>query len=113
MERFGTKALQRRVTQLGNVILYIALTSSVSLAKGGAQSVAVEREVTGNGKEVEVVKSLKKKEQGLDEEHTGTGEPTTQDQSIGDRKRPFEDVVQSEPSDSQESKKIPERWDED
>ena len=113
MERFGTRALQRRVTQLGNAILYISLTSSVSLAKGGAQSVAVEREVTRNSKEVEVVKSLKEKEQGLDEKHVGTGEPTTQGQSIGDRKRPFEDVVQSEPSDSQESKKIPERWDED
>lgn len=54
MERFSTKALQRRVTQLGNAVLYISLASSVSLAKGGAQSVAVEREVTGNGKEVDV-----------------------------------------------------------
>ena len=73
----------------------MALNGSLCLAGEGKQSAEVDSRVIGIGKAVGVVKSLEKKEKGL---RVDTSETEAQSQAIGDRKRPFEDVVQSEPS---------------
>lgn len=114
MVQFDIKELLGRITRIMYVILYIALNGSICLAGEGTQSAEVGSVVTGVGNTVGVAKSLEKKEKGFYKVHFDTSEIDTQGQSVGDRKRPFEDVVQSEPSDdTQEPKKIPERWDDD